>query len=179
MNQPALIDVAPAAAPDARDCWRTRREYIEAARGALGGRIELDPCSSAEANQTVRADRWIGPPADGLRAEWRAASLWMNPPFSRGQRPRWMDKLAAALRTGDVGAAVWLLPDPSTLSSQPLLDAARLQCIPRGRVQFDRPGGGAADGADFPTYLFAGGKLLDVARAGYALADVGKVWREF
>lgn len=61
----------------------TPREYVEAARELLGG-IDLDPASSAIANETVQAERWYEVDDDGLSRPWLArtdqARVFINPP---------------------------------------------------------------------------------------------------
>jgi len=52
---------------------------VEAARKVLGG-IELDPASCEEAQETVRAERFIALPRDGLAESWAARTVFLNPP---------------------------------------------------------------------------------------------------
>jgi len=82
--------------------WWTPPAIIEAARASMGG-IDLDPASCAEAQETVRADRWIGLPDDGLAHPW-SGKVWLNPPWS--EPGRWCDYLLSQ----DVDAAVFLGP---------------------------------------------------------------------
>lgn len=56
-------------------------EYIiEAAREALGGVIELDPASCAEANERVKAKKFYGAGQDFHSASWRCNTMLLNPP---------------------------------------------------------------------------------------------------
>lgn len=59
--------------------WYTPSPIVEAARELMGG-IELDPASCAEANAIVRADRYFTAEDDGLRQDWTARSVLLNPP---------------------------------------------------------------------------------------------------
>lgn len=62
-------------------------DYLaEAARLTMGG-IDLDPASSAKANETICALRYFTVEDDGLKQVWRAESVWMNHPFHRGEKP--------------------------------------------------------------------------------------------
>ena len=164
------------AAPRPSDCWSTPAGVLAAARAAVGGAFDLDPCSSEAAQRRVQAARWIGPPADGLAADWRCARLWMNPPFSA--RAAWMAKLAAASASGAVDAWAALIPDPTTLASQPLVEEADVFAIPAGRIHFERPAGApsASGGSNTPTYLFAGGRGLDADGAARAFRRIGTAW---
>lgn len=68
--------------------WYTPSLYIEAARDVMGG-IDLDPASSALANQTVKADTWWGVDDkdehgnDSLGRDW-FGRVWLNPPYGKG-----------------------------------------------------------------------------------------------
>lgn len=63
---------------------------IECVRTALGGEIDFDPCTSAEANKVVDASVWMDIEADCLKQDWiserafkRAVRFFMNPPYSK------------------------------------------------------------------------------------------------
>ena len=56
-------------------------EYVDAAREAMGG-IALDPASCAVANGVVRAERCYAKDDLGQTRDWRADSVWLNPPRS-------------------------------------------------------------------------------------------------
>lgn len=62
--------------------WYTRPKYIDAASEVMGS-IELDPASCAAANEIVKAERYFTKEQNGLLQEWRARSLWLNPPYGR------------------------------------------------------------------------------------------------
>ncbi len=66
--------------------WHTPSRYIEAARVVLE-RIDLDPYSSAIANETVKADRFFTQADNALHPRpWsdRPVTVWCNPPYGRG-----------------------------------------------------------------------------------------------
>jgi ParB family chromosome partitioning protein len=62
------------------DSWYTPPEYIESARLVLGT-IDLDPFSSALANDVVRATKYHSEEDSSLEVDWVAHSVWMNPPY--------------------------------------------------------------------------------------------------
>lgn len=101
--------------------WYTPSEYIEAAREVLGG-IDLDPASSEQANETVRAARYYTAQDDGLVQEWRGR-VWMNPPYG-AICGSFVAKLVDAYEAGDAQAAVMCLNGRSfdTHWFQPLWD---------------------------------------------------------
>ena len=114
--------------------WYTPPEYVEAARTVLGG-IDLDPASSAEANRTVRAARYLTEADDGLTRDWRGR-VWMNPPYAAAGR--FVAKLAGHLADGTVPAAIVLVSLHTMSASwfEPLYGG--VLCISRGRLPFTR-----------------------------------------
>jgi len=61
--------------------WYTPGYIIEAARNTMGS-IDLDPASSAIANQTVGAKNYYTKEDNGLIQPWHG-NIWLNPPYSR------------------------------------------------------------------------------------------------
>jgi len=76
------------------NAWFTPSDYIESARTALGGRIDLDPFSSTAANKVVKAVQFYTEADDAFHQEWNTDSqgnqkpagqtrtVFMNPPYS-------------------------------------------------------------------------------------------------
>lgn len=64
---------------------------IEAAREVMGG-IDLDPASSAAANERVKATNYYTERDDGLTRQWHGR-VWLNHPFTRVGNPLWIRKL--------------------------------------------------------------------------------------
>ena len=87
--------------------WYTPSNLIECARSFLGT-IDLDPASSALANETVRATTWYGVERDGLAQPWHG-SVWMNPPYARGLIERFVERLMESHLAGDVPEALILV----------------------------------------------------------------------
>lgn len=71
--------------------YYTPQPIIEAARRTMGG-IDLDPASSAVANERVKAAEYFTEAIDGLKQRWYG-NVWLNHPFGRGLNERWMNKL--------------------------------------------------------------------------------------
>jgi len=71
--------------------WFTPPQYIELARRVLG-RIDLDPASREQAQQTIAAASYFTKEQDGLAQDWRG-NIWINPPYSRPLIARFVDKL--------------------------------------------------------------------------------------
>ena len=87
--------------------WYTPSNLIECARSFLGT-IDLDPASSALANETVRATTWYGVEHDGLAQPWHGR-VWMNPPYARGLIERFVERLMEYHLAGDVPEALILV----------------------------------------------------------------------
>lgn len=66
--------------------WYSPDEIMEIVHRALG-HIELDPASCEAANVRVKAARFFTEADDGLSQEWKAETLWLNHPFSKGEKP--------------------------------------------------------------------------------------------
>ena len=87
--------------------WYTPSNLIECARLFLGT-IDLDPASSALANETVRAMTWYGVEQDGLTQRWQGR-VWMNPPYARMLIERFVDRLMECHLAGNVPEALILV----------------------------------------------------------------------
>jgi hypothetical protein len=129
--------------------WYTPAHIVEMARDVLGV-IDLDPCTSEVANQTVKAAYVYTKDDDGLAQDW-TGRVYMNPPYGDviGQ---WTTKLVDEYNAGNVDEAIALLPGRiDTQWFQPLFDFP-ICCI-RGRLKFS-----GADAATFPSVVIYMGR---------------------
>ncbi len=133
--------------------WYTPSMYIEAARNVLGG-IDLDPASSAQANEAVRADRFFDAAANGLEQEWHG-QVWLNPPYG-GLSADFTAKLLAEYHSGRVMEAILLVNANSTDTGwfQPLWDY--LLCFTKGRINFEAPGGASSGSTHGSVFVYVG-----------------------
>lgn len=76
---------------------------VEAARATMGG-IDLDPASSATANERVQAKHYYTFSGDGLTQPWWG-KVWMNHPFGRTTNPLWINRLITLYSDGFVEQA--------------------------------------------------------------------------
>lgn len=60
--------------------WCTPPKYVNAIKAFWGGEIELDPCSN-EFSIVQAKTEYILPHADGLKQEWDARTIYVNPPY--------------------------------------------------------------------------------------------------
>ena len=103
--------------------------------------IDLDPASTPSANETVQAGRIFTKEDDGLEQDWTSESLWLNPPYGRGEIDAFVDKLARELDAGKIGTAMVITHNATeTRWAQTLLERSRAICMLDKRVDFKTPG---------------------------------------
>jgi hypothetical protein len=84
----------------------TPPDWVEMARAALGGRIELDPMSEPIFNEIVRAEVIYTESEDGLRLPWNASTVFLNP--HGGLVVEAWRKLTSEWCTGRTTSAIWI-----------------------------------------------------------------------
>lgn len=176
---------------------------VEAARATMGGRIDLDPASCAEANEVVGAMLYMTAEHDGLSSNWAITSpldgdwphdparVFLNPPGGKvGKRSSavvWWEKLCNEWLDGNVEQAVFICFNLEVLnttqaSPSPCLDFPI--CYFRKRPRFWPPGTlpelrGEVGDPKYPgcaVYVPPGaGVAHDVQRFREAFAPLGRV----
>jgi hypothetical protein len=123
------------------ECY-TPSYFIDPIRDVFEG-FDLDPFSSAIANETVKADFYLDERQDGLIQNWLELSsrnhptFWVNPPYSR----HLIQKCVAKTLTYVGQAEIFLLVNSQTSSKsyQACLKGCRAILFPEKRIQFDNP----------------------------------------
>ena len=105
---------------------------LDPVRLDLGGRIELDPCTTED--NPVGADHIYSLPRDGAALPWDAETGFVNPPYGEA-RGRWVDR---CIEAGHAGSRVVLLipAHTDTRIFQRALDTASAVVLIKGRVKF-------------------------------------------
>jgi len=138
--------------------WYTPSAIVEAARQAMGA-IELDPASCAQANRTVRADRYLS--QGGELADWGCKRVFLNPPYQRGVVEAFCARFAE--HTGAICMVVNVFSDAR--HGQMAIASADAACFHSGRVRFVSPTG-QAQGSQLGTMiLYRGGEVSQFAQA--------------
>jgi DNA N-6-adenine-methyltransferase (Dam) len=145
--------------------WYTPRQYVEAAREALGS-IDLDPASSEIAQTVIQAGIFFDARDDGLAQQWHGNVL-LNPPYARNLIGRFVDKLLGELAVGRVQQAILLTHsymDTAWFRRAALACAA--MCHAR-RIRFWTPDGDVGNSPTTGSTFFYYGPHLEQFRASF------------
>ena len=129
--------------------WYTPVAYIEAARAVMGG-IDTDPASCAQANATVKADKYYDSKADGLAQKWHGR-VFMNPPYAQPLIANFARAVAAKFSNKEITEAIVLVNNATeTEWFNKMIKHASAICFPNGRIRFvnkeGKPGGAPLQG---------------------------------
>lgn len=114
--------------------WYTPIEYLDAARVVLQA-IDLDPASSHQAQEHVRASTYYTREDDGLAHAW-SGRVWLNPPYSKGLIDKFVHKLCEHYSAREVTQAIVLVNNATdTKWFHQLALFASAFCFPRGRLK--------------------------------------------
>lgn len=149
--------------------WYTPPEYLSAARAVMG-EIDLDPASSKQAQEAVRAKRFYTKEDDGLTKDW-AGRVWMNPPYSSDLIGKFSAKLVESFESGAVTQAIVLVNNATDSRwFQAMANSASMICFPSGRIKFidldGNPSGAPLQGQAV-LYLGDGGEAFESLFAGF------------
>ena len=117
------------------DEWYTPPEIVEAARRALGGKIDLDPASNLHAQSTVLASRFYSKKDDGLAQPWKGR-VFCNPPYSMPLIEQFTEKLIAEFTADRTTAAIFLVNNCTDARWFQSLLARFPVCFTAGRISF-------------------------------------------
>jgi phage N-6-adenine-methyltransferase len=113
--------------------WYTPLKFIKSAR-LLMGSITLDPASSNEANEIVKAETIYTKEDDGLTKSW-FGNIWLNPPYAQPLISHFSDKLIKHL--ANIKQACVLTNNATeTEWYQRMLERCDAVCFIKGRIKF-------------------------------------------
>jgi hypothetical protein len=172
------------------DDWGTPPEIVNAAHVFFDGPPDLDPASSEERNQVVRACRWLGiehaDPALGIPADWGDAhKLFVNPPggkFGKHTLATLFWRKAVEQIDAYEGELIWVAYNINQLQTlqvalpENLLRVASV-CVPKQRVKYLN--GEAVPQAGTPSasaIICLSDRSDSLARFRDAFGALGAVW---
>jgi len=140
--------------------WYTPPQYIEAARACLG-EIDLDPASSALAQQSVLAKRFYSIDDNGLNQKW-TGKVWLNPPYAQPAIQQFCEKMVSEFIAGNVVEAIMLTHNYTDTAWFHIAEAeASAICFTRGRIRFVSPSGEIAAPTQGQAFFYYGNRRKD------------------
>jgi hypothetical protein len=152
--------------------WLTPKPFVDRVERALGGQIDLDPCSNSHLTPNVRALDHFTVDDDGLAQEWHGA-VYMNPPYG-DEIAAWTTKLAGEYHAGRVTKAIALLP-ARTDTRWWHQSAPNLICYIEGRLRFS----GSKNSAPFPSAVWFFGDQRSAADFVEEFCPLGRIDRHY
>jgi len=135
--------------------WYTPKEYIESVRIVLG-EIDLDPASSKEANEIVKADKYFTLQTDGLTKEW-FGKVWMNPPYSSELISIFTEKFTHHFNNQDISEGIVLVNNATeTVWFQFMAKFASSICFPKTRIKYWSPNKDSSTPLQGQAFLYFG-----------------------
>lgn len=151
--------------------WHTPPWLLGMVHDVLG-EIDLDPASSAVANERVKANRYFSVDDDGLAKPWEAMTVFLNPPYN-GSSTIWSSRMIEEYTVHNFEEGILLVFAKLGYNWFNRLFYARHTCILRERVEFIRPDGSTVGKAKHASALVYFG--LRTGHFADVFWDVGRV----
>jgi DNA N-6-adenine-methyltransferase (Dam) len=152
------------AKPPCDDEWFTPKPIVKAARAVLK-RIDLDPASHPHPQSWIKARVFYTKEQNALTETW-LGNTWLNPPYSSGLLGRFVEKLLAELRAGNVSSAILLTPTARTNWYHTALAASDAICIAR-KIRFEKIDGLPRVPSPYDSTIFYYGNKVAAFRAAF------------
>ena len=151
--------------------WGTPEWLIDIIHEVMGG-IDLDPASTDEHNERVRADRYYTKEMNGLTRPW-GGKVWCNPPYGRGELLAFTTKWKE--HRHDIEETMWIMNAVTdTRAGQMAMGLSDLIFFPNKRVQFVDPRPGQPRLAPtLPQMILWSGPLQKWERVESTLCEIG------
>ena len=135
--------------------WYTPDLHLQAVRDVLGV-IDLDPASSAIAQNRVKATAFFSKDDDGLARDWRGR-IFLNPPYAQPHIASFVSKMVSEFRAGRVSAAIMLTHNyTDTAWFHEAAGSSSAICFTRGRVKFVDAAGNVAAPTQGQAFFYFG-----------------------
>ena len=124
-----------------RNDWWTPTHYTDMAMAAMGC-IDLDPFSSAKANERIGAWHYFDKEADAFACDWKGqgGTVFMNPPYGRGLIDRAIELFLSHWEDEAFKEGIVLVNNSTeTRWFQRLLFEGDAVCFPNHRIAFESP----------------------------------------
>jgi hypothetical protein len=122
-------------APADKNAQFTPSPWLDFAREVFGAAIELDPASCEIANEVVKAKRFYSASDNAFLHDWRAKTVWFNPPYSNGLIEPMIDKFINSLSRIEQ-AIVLVNSSTSAAWYQALCGHCDAMLMPNRRINF-------------------------------------------
>jgi hypothetical protein len=158
--------------------WYTPRKYLDAVHEMLGG-VDLDPASSPQANETVRATEIFTKADNGLEQTWHGR-VFLNPPYGKAEDGHgslaadFCNKAIAEYEAGNIESCIILVNSLHSQSWQaPLYDHAF--CLVEHRIHFISADGEENENPTFQNiFVYLGHDALKFAKVFSRFGYVAK-----
>lgn len=151
--------------------WYTPVEHVERVRVFLGG-IDLDPASSAKAQEVIKATRFFSIDDDGLKRAWKGR-VFLNPPYAQPAIQQFAEKMIEEVDKGRVTEAVMLTHNyTDTEWFQIAYRSCAAICFTRGRIAFLDPDGNKAAPTQGQAFFYYGKRAKKFAEAFWTIGLV-------
>lgn len=119
------------------DEWYTPQWVVDAVKEVLG-QIDLDPATNDIANQVIGAKSIFNQCQDGLKYTWHG-KVFLNPPFSRGNVQKFVNKLHIEYIKGYVTEAILILNSSTETKISQMMLRKYSVCFLNRRIKFWNP----------------------------------------
>jgi phage N-6-adenine-methyltransferase len=114
-----------------KDCWETPQHLFDLLN--LEFKFTLDPCCLKE---TAKCSKFYTPSDNGLIKSWLGETVFVNPPYSRGNIDKWVHKCWMESTYGTTVVALLPVSTSSNWFHKYIYKQANIRFI-KGRVKFN------------------------------------------
>jgi site-specific DNA-methyltransferase (adenine-specific) len=126
------------------DLWTTPQSLFDQLNHEFN--FTLDPCCTEE---THKCKKYYTPKEDGLSQSWEGETVFVNPPYSRKEMPKWIHKCHDEHKAYGITIVMLIPAKTETIAfHRYIYKKAELRFI-KGRLKF----GGNKNNAPFPSML--------------------------